>query len=41
MGSHDSGTPTLAAVMRTNLKRMKSAVAAKVLAAMAIRVITT
>jgi hypothetical protein len=41
MGSHDPGTPALAAVMRTKLKRMKSAVAAKVLAAMAIRVTTT
>src|SRR5215203_1142409 len=41
MGSHDSGTPTLAAVMRTKLKRIISAVAAKVLAAMAIRVTMT
>ena len=41
MGSHDSGTLTLAAVMMTNLRRMKSAVAAKVLAAMAARVTTT
>jgi hypothetical protein len=41
LATHDSGTPTLAAVMRTNLKRIKSAVAAKVLAAMAIRLTTT
>jgi hypothetical protein len=41
MGGHDSGTPNLAAVRRTNLARMKLAMATKVLAAMAIRVTTT